>query len=88
MTPIITTAEMRTKLGDDKFDYILLCNKVCGASHYNMKITVVVESEADYTAWLAKQKNYIAPPEEEKKDDATAKTDTTMVAAAMTAPTK
>jgi heme/copper-type cytochrome/quinol oxidase subunit 2 len=53
-----------------------------------MKITVVVESEADYTAWLAKQKNYIAPPEEEKKDDAAAKTDTTMVAAAMTAPIK
>jgi cytochrome c oxidase subunit 2 len=26
------------------FDYLLLCNKICGASHYNMqmKITVVV----------------------------------------------
>jgi cytochrome c oxidase subunit II len=88
MTPTISTADMRAKLGDDKFDYILLCNKVCGASHYNMKITVVVESEADYTAWLAKQKNYIAPPEEEKKDDAAAKSDTTMVAAVMTAPIK
>jgi cytochrome c oxidase subunit 2 len=39
-----------------EFDYILLCNKICGASHYNMQMTIVVESEKDYNAWLAKQK--------------------------------
>lgn len=39
-----------------EFDYILLCNKICGASHFNMQMTIVVESEKDYNAWLAKQK--------------------------------
>ncbi len=41
-----------------EFDYILLCNKICGSSHYNMQMTVVVESEADYKQWLAKQKTF------------------------------
>lgn len=39
-----------------EFDYILLCNKICGASHYNMQMTIVVDSDTDYKAWLAKQK--------------------------------
>ena len=39
-----------------EFDYILLCNKVCGASHFNMQMTIIVESEKDYNAWIAKQK--------------------------------
>lgn len=66
MTPTITTKEMRQKLGDDKFDYILLCNKVCGAAHFNMQMKVVVDSPEDYDAWLNKQKTFIAngKPEE------------------------
>ena len=63
MTPTITTEEMRKKTGNDKFDYILLCNKVCGAAHFNMQIKVIVESETDYNAWLAKQKTFKAPAE-------------------------
>lgn len=39
-----------------EFDYLLLCNKICGASHYNMPMTVVVDTEEDYNAWVAKQK--------------------------------
>ena len=39
-----------------EFDYILLCNKICGVSHFNMQMNIVVESEKDYNAWLAKQK--------------------------------
>lgn len=39
-----------------EFDYTLLCNKICGASHYNMQMTIVVDNEKDYNDWLAKQK--------------------------------
>lgn len=39
-----------------EFDYILLCNKICGASHYNMQMTVIVDSKEDYLKWLAEQK--------------------------------
>jgi cytochrome c oxidase subunit 2 len=58
MTPTITTREMREKLGKDDFDYILLCNKICGAAHFNMQIKVIIEDEADYNAWLAQQKTF------------------------------
>ncbi|RRA92341.1 cytochrome c oxidase subunit II [Paenimyroides viscosum] len=37
------------------FDYILLCNKICGRSHYNMQAKVVVETEAQFRKWIAQQ---------------------------------
>jgi len=42
----------------EEFNYILLCNKICGNSHYNMQMTIVVESEADYNKWLSTKKPY------------------------------
>ena len=33
------------------FDYILLCNKICGSSHYNMQMKVVVDSPQDFKRW-------------------------------------
>ncbi len=41
-----------------EFDYILLCNKICGKSHYNMQMKIIVESEEDYNAWIAGQKTF------------------------------
>ncbi len=38
-----------------EFDYILLCNKICGASHYNMQMKIVVEEEEAFNDWLAQQ---------------------------------
>jgi cytochrome c oxidase subunit II len=38
-----------------EFDYLLLCNKICGASHFNMQMNVIVDSEADYNTWIAKE---------------------------------
>ncbi|WP_431199124.1 cytochrome c oxidase subunit II [Mucilaginibacter sp. P19] len=58
-TPTITTAEMRTKLDDPKFEYTLYCNKICGGSHYNMQKVVRVVSEAEYQLWLSRQKPYL-----------------------------
>ena len=37
------------------FDYLLLCNKICGASHYNMQMKVVVDTPEDYKKWLSEQ---------------------------------
>jgi cytochrome c oxidase subunit 2 len=68
MTPTVTTAEMRKITGNDSFNYILLCNKVCGAAHFNMQMKVIVESEADYNAWVAKQKMFKAPEVTEAAD--------------------
>tara|TARA_R110002073_G_scaffold108336_5_gene243486 strand:- start:59022 stop:60032 length:1011 start_codon:yes stop_codon:yes gene_type:complete len=37
------------------FDYILLCNKICGASHYNMQMKITVVEEAEFNDWLAQK---------------------------------
>ena len=38
-----------------QFDYLLLCAKICGSSHYNMQMKIIVDSEKDYNKWIAKQ---------------------------------
>ena len=51
--PTISTAEMREIRGNEEFNYVLLCNKICGESHSNMKMIVVVdETQAEYDAWV------------------------------------
>ena len=54
-TPTQTTAEMKEQEGED-FEFVLLCNKICGAAHYNMKMKFIVESEEEYNDWIASQK--------------------------------
>ncbi len=62
--PTITSAEMREKLEDEEFNYILLCNKVCGSAHFNMQMTIIVDTPEDYKAWLAEQKTFGQKSEE------------------------
>lgn len=58
--PNKTTEEMREITGNPEFNYYLLCNKICGAAHYNMKMEIIVESEEDYNAWLSEQNEFLA----------------------------
>lgn len=39
-----------------EFDYLLLCNKICGKSHYNMQMKIVVETQEEFDAWMKEQK--------------------------------
>ncbi len=41
-----------------EFDYLLLCNKICGKSHYNMQMKIVVETQEEYDAWIKEQKAF------------------------------
>ncbi|EDP72458.1 heme/copper-type cytochrome/quinol oxidase, subunit 2 [Flavobacteriales bacterium ALC-1] len=41
-----------------EFDYLLLCNKICGKSHYNMQMKIIVETQEEYDAWMATQKTF------------------------------
>ncbi len=52
---------IRSDRGEDnwEFDYVLLCNKICGSAHYNMQLKVVVEEEAEFEKWLGEQKSFI-----------------------------
>ncbi len=95
-------AEGKAALDPYTFDYLLLCNKICGASHYNMQMKLVVDSPEDFKKWL-KEKPTLAQaikegaeadakpadaaagdmvPAKANDTTATAKKDTTLVAAA------
>jgi len=57
-TPTITTQQMQEETNNPQFEYVLLCNKICGSSHWNMQLPIVVESEEDYEKWLGEQKTF------------------------------
>ncbi len=71
------------------FDYLLLCNKICGASHYNMQMKIVVDTPEDYKKWLAQQTTLVnevkasleQPAEGESESPAEAKENDTVAAA-------
>lgn len=50
--------KIRRAKGEDpyEFDYLLLCNKICGQSHYNMQMKITVVEEEEYNKWLSEQK--------------------------------
>jgi cytochrome c oxidase subunit 2 len=49
--------KIRSEKGEDpyEFDYILLCNKICGASHYAMQMKIVVLEQEEFDKWYAEQ---------------------------------
>ncbi|MDG1347037.1 MAG: cytochrome c oxidase subunit II transmembrane domain-containing protein [Crocinitomicaceae bacterium] len=51
-TPNVTTEEMRERMNNPNFNYILMCNKICGGAHYKMKMIVVVLTKAEFNKWL------------------------------------
>ena len=53
--PTITTEQMRQITKNDKFSYVLLCNKICGVAHYNMKMNVVAEEADQFNKWVTGQ---------------------------------
>jgi cytochrome c oxidase subunit 2 len=57
----ITTDSMRVITNNPKFDYVLLCNKICGVAHYNMHMKVVIESADDFKKWY-KGQNLVFQP--------------------------
>lgn len=59
-TPTVTSAKMKEITGDPDFIYEISCDQMCGKGHYSMRGTVIVETQAEYDAWLAKQQSYYA----------------------------
>ncbi|QDO92953.1 cytochrome c oxidase subunit II [Formosa sediminum] len=49
-------AKGESALDPYEFDYLLLCNKICGKSHYNMQMKIIVETQEEYDAWIKEQK--------------------------------
>jgi cytochrome c oxidase subunit 2 len=47
-----------TALDPYEFDFLLLCNKICGASHYNMQMKIIVETEKEFEEWMSSQQTF------------------------------
>jgi len=37
------------------FDFLLLCNKICGSNHFNMQMNIIVETEEEFNIWISEQ---------------------------------
>ncbi len=60
-TPKWTTEEMRKRLNNPTFEYEIVCDQLCGASHYSMRGIIKVVSQEEYDIEMAKLKpNYFA----------------------------
>jgi cytochrome c oxidase subunit 2 len=70
-TPKYTTREMKAKNGDD-FNYEISCDQMCGRGHFGMRGVIVVESQAEFNAWLAQKKSQYAQANEGKQNAAPA----------------
>jgi cytochrome c oxidase subunit II len=62
----ILVAAGQAPLDSYDFDYLLLCNKICGASHYNMQMKIVVDTPQEFKAWLKDKKTIVNTVKEEK----------------------
>lgn len=55
--PSVSTAEMREKTDNPDFNYELVCNKICGKSHYGMKGIITVLDQSEYDEWYKEQQS-------------------------------
>ncbi len=61
--------ERLTSLGEENekvdFNFVLMCNKICGSAHHNMQKNIIVETEAEYEKWYEcedyKEKTPVTP---------------------------
>lgn len=55
-TPKYTTAQMKERTKNPNFVYELVCDQLCGNSHYSMRGLIEVVTQAEFDEWMAKQK--------------------------------
>jgi cytochrome c oxidase subunit 2 len=61
--PTITTAEMRTRTGNDAFQYEIACAQLCGLGHARMRGFVTVQSAEEFQAWLNEESQAQSAPD-------------------------
>ncbi|MDE3213272.1 MAG: cytochrome c oxidase subunit II [Bacteroidota bacterium] len=55
-TPIHTTEEMKKLTGNPNFTYEIACDQLCGKGHFTMRGVIIVETQAQFDAYMATQK--------------------------------
>ncbi len=62
LQPIYTTKQMKKLTKNPEYEFALMCNKICGGSHYKMKMSVVVLGPEDYLNWQKTKETYDGSP--------------------------
>ena len=50
--PTITTADMRTRMGNPEFQYEIACAQLCGLGHARMRGFVTVQTAEEFQQWM------------------------------------
>jgi cytochrome c oxidase subunit II len=77
-TPKFTTKQMREKYGPE-FNYEISCDQMCGAGHFSMRGTIVVETQEEFDRWILSKKPQYAAAMEMQKPAQGATADSTSV---------
>jgi cytochrome c oxidase subunit 2 len=56
--PTKTTQDIREITKNPKYNFVLMCNKICGSSHFNMQMDIIVDKEQDFNKWISEQKTW------------------------------
>lgn len=59
-TPRYTSEQMKQITGNPNFVYEISCDQMCGKGHYSMRGTIIVQTQAEYDAYMATQQSYYA----------------------------
>jgi cytochrome c oxidase subunit 2 len=67
---------MKESTKNPDFTYEISCDQMCGKGHFSMRGVIIVETMAEYRAWLATQKPeyYTIYPDRAPKADTGVKT--------------
>ena len=60
--PTVTTAEMRTRLGNPEFQYEIACAQLCGLGHARMRGFVTVLGNDEFQKWITDKVAEMADP--------------------------
>lgn len=55
----VLVAKGETALEPYTFDFLLICNKICGVSHYNMQMKIIVDTPEDFKKWLSEKPSFV-----------------------------
>ena len=61
--PNVTTAEMRTRLGNAEFQYEIACAQLCGLGHYRMRGFVTVQTAEEFQKWMDERVKEVMEPD-------------------------
>ena len=61
--PNVTTADMRTQLGNAEFQYEIACAQLCGLGHAKMRGFVTVQSAEEFQTWLDEESKLQSAPD-------------------------